>query len=91
MGVSQENFSAGFWPGFQDTATGKVEFARFSSGQIAPVHLIEGLPREWATSVAPDGTVMKIKDSIISGFIKDDEFYTRDEVIAETNKFTEVA
>lgn len=89
MGASQENFSAGFRPAFRDTATGRVEYARFQSGHVAPVHLIEGLPRDWAISVSPDGQVMDIKDGIIAGFIKDDRFFTRDEAIAVSEEATE--
>jgi hypothetical protein len=81
MGCSQESFGHGFVPAFRDLTTGRVEVARFKSGLQAPVHLIEGLPMDWAVSCAPDGTVMEVKPSVISGFVRDERFYTREEVV----------
>ena len=81
MGVSQENYGRGFMPAFRDLTTGRVEFARFKNGMPAPVHLIEGLPTDWAVSMTSDGTVVEIKPGIISGFVRDSRFYTREEVI----------
>lgn len=91
MGVSQENFAFGYWPAFRDMSTGRIEYARFKNGQAAPVHLIEGLPADWAVTCASDGTVMELKPNIICGFVKNDRFYTRDEIIAYADEATEVA
>lgn len=81
-GVSQENYGTGFLPAFRDMSTGRVEYARFKNGQIAPVHLLEGLPMDWAVSYSPDGAVQEVKPEIVSGFVREDRFYTREEVIA---------
>lgn len=91
MGGSQNNFALGFWPAFRDMSTGRIEYSRFKTGLPAPVHLIEGLPVDWAVTCAPDGTVMEVKPTIICGFIREGRFYTRDEVIVTTSDDEEVA
>jgi len=78
-GVSENNRSSGFHPAFLDKKTGRVEVARFSDGRPAPVHVISYLPREWATSIDTDGSVLRLKAGIISGFVRDNVFYTRHE------------
>jgi hypothetical protein len=82
MGVSIKNKSVGFVPAFRDDATGRVELARFRSGEIAPMHLIAGLPAEWALSFNADGAISAIKNTVIAGFVREEEFFTRDEASA---------
>ena len=82
MGVSIKNKSVGFVPAFRDDATGRVELARFRSGEIAPMHLIVGLPAEWALSFDADGAVASIKNTVIAGFVCEGKFFTRDEACA---------
>lgn len=79
-GVSRNNRSSGFRPAFLDKKSGRVEVARLSDGKPAPVHVISWLPKEWATSVDTDGAVLGLKPGVISGFVKDGVFYTRQEV-----------
>lgn len=81
-GVSANNRKRRFVPAFRDSETGRVELARFTNGKLAPAHLIVGLPAEWATAYAQDGSIMAVKDSIVAGFVRDDEFYTREEAAA---------
>ena len=81
-GTSEGNAGAGFRPAFRDLTTGRVEYARFRNGDVAPVHLIEGLPMEWATRYSADGSVTELRPGIISGFVLNAKFYTREEVLA---------
>jgi len=79
MGVSLKNSNSGFIPAFRDEGTGRVELARFRNGDVAPMHLIAGLPADWATAFDEDGDVSSVKTTIIAGFVRDEEFFTRDE------------
>jgi hypothetical protein len=81
-GVSQANRSSGFVPAFFDTESGRTELARFANGRPAPMHLIEGLPSEWAVARDGAGRILAIKPSVISGFVRDDRFYTREQAAA---------
>lgn len=79
-GISENNNACGFKPAFLDKNTGRVELARLGNGQPAPVHIINWLPREWATSYHDDGTVKRLIPGVISGFVCNTVFYTREQV-----------
>ena len=81
-GVSANNHDKGFIPAFKDPATGRIEPARSRQGDVATMHLICGLPREWAAETDENGSVTCLKPGIIAGFIKDGQFFTRDQAIA---------
>ena len=81
-GVSANNQDKGFIPAFQDPAAGRVELARTEDGSVATMHLIAGLPREWAAELDSAGAVSRLKDGIVAGFCRNGQFYTRDQAIA---------
>jgi len=81
-GVSQANRRHRFLPAFRDEETGRVELARFANGLPAPTHLIEGLPLEWASAHAEDGSISALKACITAGFVRDEEFFTREQAAA---------
>jgi hypothetical protein len=76
-GVSNENWGFGFVPGFLDRETGWVYLARKSDGSPAPCHLLDGLPEHLVVNRGPLG--LAIKATVISGFIRDGKFYTREQ------------
>jgi hypothetical protein len=78
-GVSANNRSSGFRPAFQDTQTQAVYLSCFRDGRPAPFHLIDGLPDDVVLARSPSGRVEALKPGVISGFVLDGEFYTRDE------------
>jgi hypothetical protein len=78
-GVSMVNRDSGFFPAFRDELTGRVEFARFRNGEPAPMHLICGLPEEWAIDHDEYGSICRVQNSISAGFVRDGIFYTRQE------------
>lgn len=78
-GISQNNRSRGFSPAFRDSHTGRVYLSRFSNGQLAPIHMIEGLPNDVVIARNETGCISAVKDSLISGFERDGNFYTRGE------------
>jgi len=76
-GVSAGNSAAGFIPAFCDTATGRVEPSRFTNGELAPMHLLAGLPGEWVVARGKANQVIAIKETVIAGFLRGGMFYTR--------------
>ena len=78
-GVSAVNRKHGFFPAFIDTDTGIVYPSRFADGRRAPVHLYEGLPSILFTDHGTGDKQKALKSSVVSGFVRGQRFYTRDE------------
>lgn len=78
-GISANSRTSGFHPAFLDTYTDAVYLSRFLNGQPAPFHLLDGLPEDVVVTRGASGRVEAVKPSIVSGFIRNGEFYTRDE------------
>lgn len=78
-GVSEMVQSKGLLPAFRDSDTGRVEISRFRNGRPAPIHVIEGLPEEWAIEHDSRGGISALKGAIVSGFVFGSTFYTRDQ------------
>ncbi len=85
-GISINNKALGFVPAFCDKTTGRAELSRFFDGRPAPIHLIEGLPEEWAIAHDTEGKITSVKPTIISGFVRGDDFYTREQAIEASGK-----
>lgn len=78
-GVSSENRGFRFVPAFKDTRTGEVYRSCFADGNPAPFHLLDGLPDQIVVSRSAGGNVLAVLASVISGFLRGDRFYTREE------------
>ena len=78
-GVSAANRKHGFLPAFFDTDTGVVYPSRFADGRQAPVHVYEGLPSILFRRHGVGGKPKSLKSSVVSGFVRGQRFYTRDE------------
>jgi hypothetical protein len=78
-GVSANSRGSGFHPAFLDTCTQAVYLSRFRDGRPAPFHLLDGLPDDVVVTRTASGKVTTVKPGVVSGFIRDGEFYTRDE------------
>jgi hypothetical protein len=81
-GVSENNRGLGFQPAFIDRETGTVHLSRFPDWRLAPCHLLDGLPAEIVLARDGRGRVMRVKASLLSGFVHGERFYTRDEAAA---------
>ena len=79
-GVSPENRTQGFLPGFLDKETGSVYLSRKADGSPAPIHLIDGLPENLISARSPAGQVAAVKKTVVAGFIRDGLFFTREQV-----------
>ena len=78
-GVSQGNRCLGFVPAFYDQETGSTYLSRLSDGSPAPCHTLDGLPDEIVVARDLSGRVEAIKGSVIAGFVRQNEFYTREQ------------
>ncbi len=78
-GVSDGNRGAGFSPAFLDRETRLVYASCFADGRPAPFHLIDGLPDELVIARFASGRVSAIKASVVSGFVREERFYSREE------------
>lgn len=78
-GVSGGNQRRGFLPAFLETHSGEVYLSRFADGRLAPVHLLDGLPPALVTKRTPAGRVSAILGSVIAGFVRAGQFYTREQ------------
>jgi len=78
-GLSQENREWGFRPAFLDSTTHRIYLSRYADGRPAPLHLLGGLPEELIVSRGASGSGMRVKDSLIAGFVRAGKFYTREQ------------
>lgn len=78
-GVSHGNRSFGFRPAFLDSETHCVYLARFANGEPAPFHILDGLPDDVVESRNECGSVLAVKRTLVSGFVLDECFYSREE------------
>ncbi len=53
--------------------------SRFTTGEPAPFHLLDGLPDEVVAARGASGRVEAVRPGVVSGFVRDGEFYTREE------------
>src|SRR4030095_16677060 len=81
-GVSEENCGLGFRPAFRDAQTGIVYRSCFADGRPAPFHLLDGLPPEVIVERNCRGRVTAVKGSLVSGFLRRNRFYTREQPAA---------
>lgn len=78
-GVSQRNRGQGFLPAFRDEESGEVFLSRTRDGDIAPIHMIDGLPDHLVMSRDRCGRAIRLVASVIAGFVRGERFYTRQE------------
>ena len=84
-GRSAGNRDLRFRPAFLDTDTGKVHFSRFADGRPAAVHVLDGLPDDVVVARCGSGRVRAVKGSVVSGFVRDGAFYTREEALRQSS------
>lgn len=76
-GISQENEASGFRPAFKDRETNRVYLSCFRNGRPAPIHVLDGLPDGIVKARDIRGYVVAVKGIVITGFLRDGLFYTR--------------
>ena len=76
----------GFAPAYHNSETGEILLSSFANGTPAPVHLLEGLPANWFTVKNAHPTPGLLRESVRSGYTRDNVFYTREEATALANQ-----
>ncbi len=74
-GISENNHEFGFLPAFRHEDTQEVELSRMPNGNIAPIHTLDALPKNWF-SLTESGR-LTLKACVTSGFVRQGQFYTR--------------
>ena len=67
----------GFRPAFLDFVSQRIYLSRFIDGRIGQVHVIDGLPDELVADRAASGRVIRLKATVIAGYMRFGFFYTR--------------
>lgn len=78
-GVSENNRSQGFIPAFLNAETGNVYRSRFQRGLAALVYVLSGLPHDLLVPDSSSNGQLTVKRSVISGFLREGTFYSREE------------
>lgn len=93
-GVSQGSIKYNFLPAFCDEETGAIYISCTRNGEQAAIHKYDGLPAHVVISRNDINEITEIKPSVVSGFIHENQFYSREQAmrfIAEKeNKTIEV-
>ncbi len=82
-GLSGNNVEQGFVPAFLDMKSGKVYRSCYSNGKLAAVHLYDGLPDELITKRNMSNKALAVKASVVSGFLFEQRFYTREQAVTK--------
>ena len=88
-GVSQGNRKYNFFPAFLDFESGEIYISSFSNGNPAPIHIYDGLPKHLIVSRNAANKAVEIKQSVVSGFVHEDRFYTREQAMNIVTKIEE--
>lgn len=89
-GVSHINRQYNFLPAFLDFESGAIYISSFRNGEPAPIHIYDGLPGHLISSRNAVNKPLTIKKSVVSGFVHDNRFYTREQamkIVAEIEKY----
>lgn len=90
-GVSAGNRALGFVPAFLDMETGAVYRSRFADGSDAPIHVLDGLPDTVVVSRSASGDVSAVKSTVIAGFSRGGQFFTREQASRAVSTLRDVS
>jgi hypothetical protein len=82
--ISFLDLAFGFLPAFRDLKDGRTHLASTQEGNIASMHILDGLPLEWAEEIDTHGRIITLRDGIMAGFMRGERFFTLDELRART-------
>ena len=75
--------SFGFMPAFKDSHTNETHLSVYRTGELAVIHILDGLPNYWVAEWGEDGRPTSLKAGIIAGFVRYGEFFTLSEISNE--------
>lgn len=73
--------SFGFLPAFKNIHTQQTHLSTDADGNIAVMHLLDGLPSCWVDEKDDDGRPLTLHSGIVAGFMRNNEFFTLSEII----------
>jgi len=73
--------SFGFLPAFKNMHTQQTHLSTDADGNIAVMHLLDGLPDCWVDEKDADGRALTLRSGIVAGFMRNNEFFTLSEII----------
>ena len=82
--ISFLDLAFGFLPAFRDLKDGRTHLASTQEGNSASMHILDGLPLEWAEEIDNHGRIITLKDGIMAGFMRGERFFTLDELRARS-------
>jgi hypothetical protein len=65
-----------FLPAFLDFLSQRIYPARFADARIGQVHVFDGLPDELVADRAASGRVIRLKPTVMAGYVRNGFFYT---------------
>lgn len=80
--ASNDTAQPEFIPAYYDTETDTVYLSRFSNGTVAPVHVLDSMPRE----LLQQGDIDELSGKVVVGFVLNDRFYTRKQALEALNE-----
>ena len=75
--ISEQAQVYGFVPAFKDCNDGRVYLSRNANGALASIHKLDGLPKHLLTCLDPDVNERELKKSVIAGFVRDNNYFSR--------------
>ncbi len=79
-----------FIPAYYDTQTDTVYLSRYKNGSVAPVHVLDSIPKELLSDMNKSDTNNgELSQKVIVGFIFNNKFYTRAQALEAWNKLAE--
>lgn len=77
--VSKENRCHGYIPAFRNQDNGEVYLSRDAAGNLSMIHQLAGLPASVILERDDQGQAIAVKACVVSGFVLDGQFYSREE------------
>lgn len=73
--------SFGFLPAFKNMSSQQTHLSTDADGNIAVMHLLDGLPDCWVDEKDDHGRALTLRAGIVAGFMRNNEFFTLSEII----------
>src|SRR3569623_132294 len=78
-GVSDANQQFGFKPAFLNRDSGECALSCDACGSPAAIHQFDGVPESWVALREASGRPVALKSSVVSGFMRNGQYFTRDQ------------
>lgn len=76
-----QDASFGFMPAFMDINTSETHLASYEDGELAAIHILDGLPKKWVSVWDTQGKAQSLQLGVVAGFMRSGEFYSLSEIM----------